>query len=165
MNYVHGRLFIRDFSYDTDLDDVLNLDIKDLDALELLNMSGMTPREYMEWHLDELGDKTKVIFYDEKLVGILGIDSEDDILWFTTIKLNRKEEFSLVRQFNEVLELLMKEVNVKSTYCYVDATYNDSVNWAINGGFIIESDVFFNGNKFHLMKYAINKHNDKLSLR
>lgn len=165
MNYIHNDLVIRDYNEETDLDDVLNLNMKDLDALELLNMSDMTPIEYMEWHLSEVGDKTKVVIYEGMIVGILGIDIEDNILWFTTSYLSRKAEFRLVRDFNNVLVELMNDVGVKYTYCYVDATYTKSVEWSIRGGFNIEKEVFINGNKFYIMRYDLDTHSDNLSLR
>lgn len=165
MSYIYTNLVIRDYNEQTDLHAVLNLDIKELDYLELLNMSNMTFDEYIEWHLSEVGDKTKVILYDNKLVGIIGIDTDDSMLWFTTSELDDKSQFSLVRHFNKVLEYLMCDAKVQYTYCYVDATYTKSVNWAKRGGFIIEKEVYLNGNKFYIMKYTLKHHSDKLSLR
>lgn len=165
MNYINNELFIRNYNEETDLDAVLNLDMKDLDALELLNMSNMTPKEYMSWHLSEVGDKTNVVMYEGKIVGILGIDVDENILWFTTSHLSRKAEFSLVRDFDRVLLELMQDANVKYTYCYVDATYTKSVEWSIKGGFKIEKEVFINNNKFYIMRYDLKEHSDKLSLR
>lgn len=152
MIYTNGKVLIRDY-INSDYDTLLNLNIKEKDAIELYNMTNMTPKEYMSWHLDTYISETKVIEYDSVVVGMLGID--ENILWFTTIQLNRQAEFSLVRMYIKVLIELMNTKNIKTVSTYVDSNYIETLKWIEVGGFKRVKEVEINNNKFYIMKFTI----------
>lgn len=154
MKYSIHKVLVREYT-DTDYDTILNLPIKQKDAIELLNMTNMLPIEYMGWHLENFSNKTKVIEYADEIVGIIGIDTTENILWFTTKKLSRQAEFSLVRSFNKILNELLKSENTKSIIVYVDSTYTETLKWIELGGFKRGKEVIINDNKFFIMKYTI----------
>lgn len=152
MIYTNGKVLIRDY-INADYDTLLNLDIKEKDVIELYNMTNMTPKEYMSWHLDTYSSETKVIEYDSVVVGMLGID--ESILWFTTIQLTRQAEFSLVRMYIKVLIELMNTKNIKTVSTYVDSNYIETLKWIELGGFKRVKEVEINNNKFYIMKFTI----------
>lgn len=152
MIYTNGKVLIRDY-INSDYDTLLNLNIKEKDAIELYNMTNMTPKEYMSWHLDTYSSETKVIEYDSVVVGMLGID--ENILWFTTVQLTRQAEFSLIRMYIKVLIELMNTKNIKTVSTYVDSNYIETLKWIELGGFKRVKEVEINNNKFYIMKFTI----------
>lgn len=152
MNYINKKVVVRDYE-DSDYNILLHLPLKQKDSVELYNMTSMSPIEYMEWHLENHSDKTKVIEYAGSIIGIIGI--EEGTLWFTTIELEPYIKFSLVREFNKVLNALIKSEDVKSVIAYVDSTYTEAIRWIELGGFKRVKDVIINDNSFYIFKYIL----------
>lgn len=152
MNYINKKVVVRDYE-DSDYNTLLNLPLKQKDSIELYNMTSMSPIEYMEWHLENHSDRTKVIEYDGNIIGMIGI--EEGTLWFTTIELSVPIKFSLVKEFNKVLNALILDEGVKSVIAYVDSTYTEAIRWIELGGFKKMKEVTINDNSFYIFKYIL----------
>lgn len=152
MNYINKKVVVRDYE-DSDYNILLHLPLKQKDSIELYNMTSMSPIEYMEWHLENHSDKTKVIEYDRNIIGMIGI--EEGTLWFTTIELSVPIKFSLVKEFNKVLNALILYEGVKSVIAYVDSTYIEAIRWIELGGFKKMQEVIINDSSFYIFKYTL----------
>lgn len=137
---------------DTDYEEVVSLRLKEGDDNEVHKL-GISTKEYFIHHLEMSADITNVFIYKGKIVGIIGLE-DDNNLFFLTSTLDRLGLYCLSKHFNEVIEAVMTERETNRCFTWVDEDYTSSIRWSERFGMINSGSFYLGEYKFYIMTYV-----------
>lgn len=151
--HITKEVLIRDY-VDSDIDTIRKLPLKLGDQIEISKLTNMGYMEYLEWHLNNFLNCTKVLVYNGKIIGILGIEEVTKVLFFLTIDIPREIRSVFIRHFKVSIEFLLDSIDSTECYILIDVDYTTSYNWAKRYGFVTIEKSQSNSLNIEIMKYT-----------
>lgn len=110
--------------------EVPDVDIKQRDLMEM-QLAGFTDiRAFLFQYLDYDKNILYVIYYKGIPSALIGVDGEDNLV-FTTVDLDRRRGYMVMKYFNKALHYVMRD----KVYAYIDDKYETSIDMVLKKEF------------------------------